>query len=399
MRGDRVALALRMVVRRPVRSILAALGIALSLGAVLVAVAIAERGKTSALTEIRRMGANVLTVSAEASRNRGGRARSASVVTTLTLVDAREIERGVEGVVRVAAEYRAVVPVKVGDLARQAAVAGIEPSYGTFREAPMQSGQFFDDADDAQGQRVAVLGARIASDLFAGGDPVGGGIQVRGMPFTVIGVFAERGTGLDAFDEDEAIFIPLKTARRRLFQVDYVHRLFIRTEDSADLAEVAAAIVGAIKGRHHAGDQEPPDFRVQDQRRLVTLRETAVRRLGAFEVEISGALLFGVAVGVFALQLLSVRERRGEIGTRRAIGATRGMIFRQFLLEAGVICATGSIAGIAFGVGAAAVAHVDVASGLAITAFVVTIGAALVASGIPARAAAALPPAVALRAQ
>jgi putative ABC transport system permease protein len=399
MRGDRIALALRMVVRRPVRSVLAALGLAITLGAVLAAVAIAERAKTSALADIRRMGANVLTVSAEASRNRGGRARTTSVVTTLTLVDAREIEQTVVGIVRVAAEYRSVVPVRVGDLARQAAVAGIEPSYGTLREASMRSGRFFDAADDVQGQRVAVLGARIANDLFAGIDPTGNVVRLRGVPFFVLGVFTERGTGLDAFDEDEAIFIPLKAARRRLFPVDYVDRLFVRTDESADLGQVATAIVGALRARHHVIGQEPLDFRVQDQRRLVTLKETAVERLGAFQVEVSGALLFAGALGVFALQWLSVRERRGEIGARRAVGATRGMIFRQFLLEAAVICVTGSTVGIALGLAAAAAAHVSVASGLAAAAFAVSVGAGMAASGIPARAAAALHPAIALRAQ
>jgi putative ABC transport system permease protein len=397
--GDLLVLPLRMVWRRSLRSALAALGIAIVIGAMLMAVAIAEKGKRAALGEIQRMGANVLTVSAESQRNRGGRARGAAVVTSLTLVDARIIEREISHVGLVVGEYRAVIPVKVGDLARQAVVSGIEPAYGTLREAPIRAGRFFDDGDDAQRQRVAVLGARIAADLFGSVEPVGSTIRLRGVLFNIIGVFAERGTGLDAFDEDEAIFVPLKTARQRLFPAEYVHRLFVRVLEGGDLADVGAAIVGTLKARHHTTGQDPLDFRVQDQHRLVTLRETTVRRLGAFEAEVTSALLLAGAMGIFALQLLSVRERRGEIGTRRAIGATRTMIFAQFLIEASAICVTGSLVGAALGACSAAVAGATIEARLAIAAGGVSIASGVFASVFPALAAASLHPAVALRAQ
>ena len=97
----RIGIAFRMVARRPVRTALAALGLGTSLAALLVAVALADRGRAQALDEITRIGATVLTVSAEESRNRGGRARSGDIVTTLTLRDARDVERQVPGVIGV----------------------------------------------------------------------------------------------------------------------------------------------------------------------------------------------------------------------------------------------------------------------------------------------------------
>jgi putative ABC transport system permease protein len=392
-------LALRMVWRRPIRSALAIFGIAIALGATLVAVAIAERGKRSALDEIRRMGANVLTVNAESQQNRGGRSRAAAVVTSLTLADARLIEREISHVALVVGEYRSQIPVKVGDLARQAVVAGVEPAYGTLREAPMRAGWVFDNDDDSQKRRVAVLGGKIAADLFGSTEPVGSTIRLRGVPFTIIGVFVERGTGLDAFDEDEAIFIPLKTARQRLFPAEYVHRLYVRVVERGDLEAVGATIIDALKARHHANAQEPLDFRVQDQRRLVRLREATVRRLGAFEAEVSSVLLLTGAIGIFAQQLLSVRERSSEIGTRRAIGATRGMIFGQFLIEASTACGLGSLVGAFFGAGAAVVAGAPFDPLLAAVGVTVTIAAGVLASVFPALSAAALDPAVALRAR
>lgn len=398
-RSARVAAALRLVARRRTRSGLAALGAAATLASLLVAVAVAERGRRDALDEIQRMGATVLTVSAQDSRSRGGRQRTGGVVTTLRLQDARDIERLVPGVTLVAGEYRGVAPVKVADLARQATIAGIEPSYARLRQSPMRAGRFFDESDDAQAQRVAVLGARLARDLYGDRDVVGEQIRVRGIPFVVIGLLAERGTGLDAFDEDEVVFVPLKTARRRLFQVDYVQRLFIRADASADVGTVGATVAALLRGTHPTTATDAPDFRVQDQRRLVSLRETTIARLGAFQWIVAGVLLTAGAAGVFALQFLSVRERRSEVGTRRAVGATRGVIFAQFVAEAAVITVIGGMLGVIIGMFGAGVAGVRVSVPVAIAAFSASCIAGIAAAFEPARRAAHLPPAVAFRGQ
>lgn len=395
----RIQTALLMVSRRPARSVLAALGAAVTLAALHIAVSVADRGRKEALNEIRRMGATVLIVNAEQSRNRGGRARTGLEVKTLTLRDAREVERLVPGVALVAGEYRAVIPVKAGDLARQTTISEIEPSYAALRDAPMQSGRFFSLDGENEGQRVAVLGARVARDLHGGLDAVGQPIRLRGIPFTVIGILPDRGTGLDAFDEDEVVFNSLKTARRRLFQVDYLQRLFIRAAPSANLVDVAASIVATLAARHRGGDPAPPDFRVQDQRRLVALQQTAIDRLGTFQVEVTVALLVAGAAGVFALQLLSVRERTAEIGTRRALGATRGMIFGQFLLESCVVIVTGGVLGVGLGLGVGSVAVAAVAPALALGAFLACLACGLLAAVEPARRASGVPPALALRAQ
>lgn len=391
-------IALRMVVRRPVRSLLAALGVALTIGALVVAVSIARRGQAQALAEIRQMGATVLTVNAQASRNRGDRARTGAEVSTLTLHDARAIEQSVPGVRAVAAEYRATVPVIVGDLARQATVSSIEPAYATLREAPMRAGRFFTQREDAAAERDAVLGAQMARDLFGVRDPVGELIRVRGIPFVVIGVLPARGTGLDAFDEDEVIFIPLTTARRRLFQVDHVQRLFVRVDAESDLTIVGDAVRTLLGVRHRAGTDGPADFRVQDQRRLVTLRESAVLRLGSFQVAVTGILLTAGAGGVFALQYLSVRERRPEIGTRRALGASRGAIFGQFMIEATMITMSGACLGAVAGTVGTMMAGTHASLSLVASACVACAVAGTLAAIDPARRAAMLPPAVACRA-
>jgi len=398
MRSDRVALALRMVARRPLRSTLAALGLAIALAALLVAVAIAERAREQALEEITRIGADVLTISAEPPRQRGGRAASGGIVTTLTLADARDIRLQVPGVTALAAEYRAETLVKVGVLARQARVSGVDAIYGDIRGGPVRSGRFFDQFDDTQSRRVAVIGGRIAADLFPGRDPVGESFRIRGVPFLVVGVLDERGSGLDPFNEDEVVFVPLRVAQRRIFQVDYVQRFFARTGTDR-LEESGQAIVELLRARHRATGNEPRDFRVQDQRRLVAIRAETITRLRAFQAQVAVVLLGACALGVFALQLFAVRERRAEIGTRRSLGATRGAIFSQFLIEAAVVTAGGAVLGLGLAALAARVAGAPLSPGFALSAFFAALGAGVAAGAAPARAAAVLHPAEALRGQ
>jgi putative ABC transport system permease protein len=174
--------------------------------------------------------------------------------------------------------------------------------------------------------------------------------------------------------------------------------LYVRVRPEADLDAAAAAIVAALDARHRPALGRR-DFRVQDQRRLVTMRETTIRRLGQFRVTMSTALLGLLAGGIFALQLMSVRERRGEIGTRRAIGATRTMILSQFLIEAGIVALAGGAVGVALGVASARVTGAPLSRSFVGKAFAVSLAASLLAALGPARIAAHQAPAIALRAQ
>ncbi|HEY0777122.1 MAG TPA: ABC transporter permease, partial [Gemmatirosa sp.] len=308
-------LAWRMVVRRPARSTLAALGIALVVAGLVVAEAVAGQARRAAAGEIRRIGADVLTVTPAPPTPRGGRARAAEV-TTLRDRDARELA-AVDGVLRVAGEYRGTLPVKAGALARQASVAGVDVTYGVLRDAPLAAGRFFDSADAAAARRVAVLGARLAADLAGGADAVATQVRLRGIPFDVVGVLAPRGTGLDAFDEDETVFVPLTTARQRLFDARFLQRLFVRADARAGerperLATVARDIGAALAPRHHTTRGAGPtpadraDVVVATQDRLVETRRRTMRALAVFQAAVGVVLVAAGAGGVFGLQLLAV---------------------------------------------------------------------------------------------
>ena len=389
-------IALRMVYRRPVRSLLAAFGVAIVVAGLVVAESIGQRGADAARREIERIGADVITVSAVPARSRGGRARVAGVVTTLQERDARELS-SVPGVRTVSAEYRDRAALKVGALARQAVVAGVDPAYALLRDAPVARGRFF-DADDADAaRRVAVLGARIAADMAGGLDVVGTELRLRGMPFLVVGVLPERGTGLDAFDEDETIFVPIATARQRLFQQTYVQRIFVRVADADRLDETAASIRAALLFRHPVRPPDSTDVRVDDQRRLIVTREATITRMHVFSVVVGVILIAAGAAGIFGLQLLSVSERRTEIGTRRALGARRAHVFWQFAVEAALVTVGGAIAGVILAAAYASAGAFDVDGRIMLGAFAACTLSGVVASLRPAWRASRVPPAVAIK--
>jgi len=389
--------AVTLVKRRPLRSSLTSVGVAAATCAALIAVAVAERGRRAALDEITRMGADIVTVRAREQRSVGGRTRSGGIATTLTRADADEIGLRVPGVTAVVAKLSGSVPAKFGGLQRRTTVSGVEAMYGVVRRGEVTSGRFFTQEEEKGAQRVAVLGATVAENLYGALDPVGQVIRLQGIRFTVIGVLPERGS-LGAFNEDEAIFVPLKTALRRLFNVQHLEGVYVQVSEPGLAPQVTEAIRWLLSNRHRPDPDGREDFQIDDQERLAGARYDAAQRLRTFQLLVGGALIVIGAGGIFALQVMSVRERRKEIGTRRALGASRWEIFSQFMTEAWVVGLTGASLGVLLAGGIAMAVDLTIPRMLPTTVWLGLLTVCLVAAAIPAREASGMLPAEALRA-
>jgi putative ABC transport system permease protein len=269
-------------------------------------------------------------------------------------------------------------------LARRVNVNGVDATYGTLRDAPLEGGRFFTVEEANAAERVAVIGFRVARDLYGDRDPVGDVLRIRRIPFTVVGMLAERGTGLDAFNEDEIVFVPLTTANRRLYSVTYVARLYARVRDLS----VTVAIGDLFRRRHHFGD-----VRIETQERLVSLQSKAAKRLRWFAITAASALLAAAAGGIAAWTALGVRARRAEIGVRRAVGATKPRIVAQFLAEAALVCVPGAV----LGAGVGLVAGPPGGAAMVAAAGAACVLAGLAAASFPAVRAARMPPGAAVR--
>jgi len=264
-------------------------------------------------------------------------------------------------------------------------------------------GQYFDAAAVSTSARVAVIGDTVARNLFGDSEPLDAEIRIGAVPFRVIGVLEPFGNDLHGMDRDDEIVVPISTLMRRLTNVDTVSAARLVVKDPGREEEIASEIGRILRARHALASDEPDDFRIVT---TVEVRDTValIRRVLRLYVPLAAAVVLLVAGIVAAtLTLSSVNERVGEIGLRRAIGARPEDIRLQFATETAVSVLTGGLGGLLLGYVAARFAATRLQLGVAFSWKAVLIGlvgsaiAGLLAGVLPARRAARLQPAHALR--
>lgn len=340
---------LRQIWRYRLRSMLVICCAALGVAGAVTSVNYASGGREQVLTRIQQLGTNLLVINAEQSRSVGGRARTGTIVTTLTEADYLVLRREVEGIARSSAMVSAGLRLKAGYLSKVAPVLGVEPDFFAIKSWTLQSGDFFAAEDVRRSARVVLLGRQVARDLYGDENPVGERLFINRVPFEVAGVLAERGQGLDVINEDQQVYVPLTTAMRRLLDVDHYRSILLEVQDSGDMAPVAADVTALLRVRHRISAFRPDDFSVGSQQELIETQLAAASRLGFLVrwIGFSGLVVSGL--GVLAIAWIAVRDRTREIGTRRALGARREDVFFQFAFEASVLATIGAGSGLGAG--------------------------------------------------
>jgi putative ABC transport system permease protein len=339
---------LRQIWRYRLRSLLVICCAALGVAGAVTSVNYASGGREQVLTRIQQLGTNLLVINAEQSRSVGGRARTGTIVTTLTEADYLALRREVEGIARSSAMVSAGLRLKAGYLSKVAPVL-VEPDFFAIKSWALQSGDFFVAEDMRRSARVVLLGWQVARDLYDDEDPVGERLFINRVPFEVAGVLAERGQGLDVINEDQQVYVPLTTAMRRLLDVDHYRSILLEVQDSGGMAPVAADVTALLRVRHRISAFRPDDFSVGSQQELIDTQLAAASRLGFLVrwIGFSGLVVSGL--GVLAIAWIAVRDRTREIGTRRALGARRRDVFFQFAFEASVLATIGAGSGLGAG--------------------------------------------------
>lgn len=377
----------------------AALGVA---GAISV-VNYASGGRQQVLEQIRRLGTNIVVVSARQSRAVADRERTGAVVTTLVEADYRAIREEVLGPVRSSAVAAAPLRLKAGYASNVATVVGVEPDYFPMKAWQLQRGRWFGADEVRRSARVALLGHKTAADLFEDINPLGQRLFINRVPFEVIGVLQERGPGLDATDEDAQVYVPLTAAMRRLLNVEHYNAILFEVPQLEQMAQTEKLLTQLMSKRHRSSAARPDDFQVQSQRELIKTQIAAAERLQFLVSWIGLSAILVSGLGILAIAWIAVRDRTREIGTRRALGATAEDVFFQFAFEASVLATFGVIAGVAAGwfvsqfiAGQAELAFVF-DRGNALTAMTIALVLNLIFAGWPAMRAARLDPIIALR--
>ena len=212
-------------------------------------------------------------------------------------------------------------------------------------------GRFFDATDISESARVALVGAATALDLFGTDDPVGARFRIGAVPFEVIGVLESVGIDPHGLDRDDEIHVPVSTAMRRLANVDYIGSIKMLVADEADLDATVFAIEDLMRERHGLQRGEPNDFRMVTPAQI---EETVGHSNRVFTVLlplIAAVVMLGGVLVLANLMLMSVNERRAEIGLRKALGARDRDVRSQFVLEALLVTGTAGVLATAVGWG------------------------------------------------
>jgi putative ABC transport system permease protein len=398
---ESVKIALDGLMANKVRSVLTMLGVVIGVAAVIAMIAIGQGARQQMLQNIQQMGTNVLTVMSGQSR-RGMVQGGMGSIQTLTYDDALAIKKSCPSVVLVAPELRMSAQVKYKRMNTNTGILGTSPDYLEIRNYQMQQGRFFTDKEIRSLSRVGVIGPTTAQNLFGQNDPVGKIVRVRGINFKIIGVTRAKGsTGWQ--DQDDMIFIPITTAQRRVFGVDYLRSISTKAKSMADMDAAITEINNLLAKRHRTPPGGEPDFMIRNQAEFM---ETANQASQTFTMLLSGiaavSLLVG-GIGIMNIMLVSVTERTREIGIRKAVGARGRDILLQFLIESMVLSMIGGVIGVAFGVGAAQILakaadwQVVISIPSVLLAFGFAAGVGIFFGIYPARKASALRPIDALR--
>jgi len=270
-------------------------------------------------------------------------------------------------------------------------------------ERGVSEGEYFDAQAVATSARVALVGETAARALFGDEDPLGAEVLIGSVPFRVTGVLAREGTDIHGMDRDNEVVIPISTAMRRVMNVDVIRAVKLLVRDPARVDETADEVTRLLRERHAKAEGQPSDFTLITSSFVQRNVGKVQRVLFLYLPLVAGISLLAGATVAATLMLSSVSERVGEIGLRRAVGARPRDIGLQFLLETAVTAVGGGVLGAALGSGLAVLVAARMNFGLGVSWPAVAVGllsagiTGLVAGVLPARRAARLEPAAALR--
>jgi len=359
---DTTRSALRSLRANKLRSALTALGIIIGVAAVITMLAVGEGAKRKVAEQLKSLGTNLMVVLPGTVTASGVRLGSGSR-NTLTENDARAIQDEIPRVEAAAPAMRGTGQVIYGNLNWSTVIFGMTPEYLTSREWRVVRGREIDENDVRSSAKVALVGQTVAQMLFGGTDPTGQTIRVKYVPFTIVGLLDAKGQNFSGQDQDDAILIPLSTARGRILgqaqgRTRTVGHINVKMADGVDMKQAEAQVRELLRQRHRLQPEQDDDFNIRNLSEVVQAEQAASQVLSSLLAAVASVSLLVGGIGIMNIMLVSVTERIREIGIRLAVGARPRDILTQFLAEATILSLLGGLAGIALGVGGSlALAH------------------------------------------
>src|SRR6058998_76692 len=349
--GEIFQVALQAIRANKLRSFLTMLGIIIGVGAVITMVALGSGAQKAVQARLQALGPTLLSIYPGQSF-RGGIAIMFDQRVSVTVDDAAALARDARYVKGVVPELTRNMQIKLGGQNGNVSIVATTPNYATVKNYTMTAGRMFTAGEDEGRRRFAVLGSAIP-DMFNRNPAamIGQEIQIRGIPFEIIGVLSAKGSAGGFGNPDEQILIPLQTGRYRIMGTD---RLRSITVDAASVPQMTLAMIEierVMRREHKIRPGGENDFQIRNQSDILATFQDTTNTMTYLLAGIAAVSLIVGGIGIMNIMLVSVTERTREIGLRLAVGARDVDVLMQFLVESIVLSLAGGAIGIALGFG------------------------------------------------
>lgn len=332
------------------RSMLTILGIVIGITSIILVMSIGDSAQSLILGEIQSFGST--NVSIHPGRRPENLAGFAGMMNNDSLkvrdYESLDNKTNVPDAIRVVPYVYTGADIIYGRETYNSFVLGSVPAIADSFKLDIANGNFFTDSDIASRSTVAVIGKKIASELFGASNPVGQSIKIKDKNFRIIGVLASKGQ-MATVNIDEVVLMPYSTEQSYLLGIKYFHEIVVDASSVDTIPNVVADITRTLRTSHNITDPSKDDFSVQTQADAANTVGTIIGVLTILLSSVAAISLVVGGVGIMNIMLVSVTERTREIGLRKALGATNKDILNQFLFEAVMLTLSGGVIGIVLG--------------------------------------------------
>lgn len=396
------------VVTHKLRSFLTILGVVIGVAAVIVLMSVGKGTTAQILSNLSSLGTNLVYVQ-PGSTTQGGVRSGFGSASTLTLEDAKAIASEIPNIAAIAPYSTSGTQVIAGNENMMVRITGVTVDYQQVFNVVVAEGDFFNQYQYDAKSKVALIGPDVSSTLFGEDDPVGQKIKMSNTVFTIIGLLESKGSSM--MSTDQTILIPLSTLQGMMSRSvtttgqHTINSIALQVTEKDQISTVKDDITALLQERHNIAWGEDNDFTVSSMDDLISTITSSTESMTLLLGAIAGISLLVGGIGVMNIMLVSVMERRREIGIRKALGATERNIWGQFLVDSALLTFVGGIVGVGIGWGGSYLVNrlgliqTLVTTDIVILAVSVSVGIGLFFGFYPAWSASRLNPIEALRAE
>jgi len=395
--ADLLSLSYRTVISHKLRSALTALGLIIGIAAVVILTSIGRGIHTFVLAEFTQFGTNLISVHPGKTTTFGVSGASISTVRPLVIADVVSLSK-VENIIAASPMVQGNARIEAGEKQRRTNVLGVGAAVPEIWKIKVVNGRFL-PKEESNPRAFAVLGNKLAAELFGTASPLGQRIRIGSDRFRVVGVMEKKGQMI-GFDMDDTIYIPAAKALE-LFDRESLMEIHLLYKSNTVVERVEKAIKRNLIARHGR-----EDFTIVTQNQMLKSMDSILNILTLAVAALGSISLLVGSVGILTIMTIAVSERISEIGLLRAVGAERRTIFQLFLCEALALSAAGGLCGVLLGItivqildAALPALPVELAWAYIVAAFMVSLLIGIAAGVAPAMKAARLEPLEALRAE